>query len=747
MLIDQKHIISKQVLEIRLDTKKDAYLVQDAFSKAYRNHIIPAIERVADRFSRNGEIIKIEKLEIDIGGLSIDKLDNDFPQKVERALEEILMAKLHERGMVYSENSIDIDVHDFSEEGRKTLQVKSDVENGLEILNHFLLTGSLPWWTSKDSELTIQRIAEDLLEKSPLAIKGLLLKLLVTQYARKRFIYQLSEKIIGKSINVLAPSSATSILEFVETLTDVQSINPFINISKDIFRLELWDSVLAYTLENCSKSVTYRFSDFEFADGVLVKLITRTRNERISHEDLFNSISKISDSTRISKRQVQGCVKLDPIIKKILNNYRASEVVEDSTTDSKIPASSDEKNQIEIFTHFLQTGKMPIDDGPFTDFSIHILAKNLLDKFPERVKALLLNQFRNAAIRKRFIFQFSDKFIAKSLAVIAPSMVEFIEARCKDQLFLSLYNLQHETVREGLWDLMILFAINYDRLKIENRQDEIESFSQVVFNYLSPMGKGNISLKEVQEKLGLQDDAEKFETPNYTADTPIQLSKRPSTIDTIEENSALNDTSEPIGEGVLKENPLLAERITKSSAATDKYFKESYYSQPELETEHINNAGLVLLWPFLVMFFERLNLVKDKQFIGEEASHRAIHLLQYLVSEQEETPEHELLFNKLLCGTDIFDPIPLGFNITENEKEECNALLQSVIDNWTVLKNSSIHALRSTFLQKEGILSRQANGWKLYIERTTVDVLLDRLPWSISMVVLPWSNEMIYVEW
>jgi hypothetical protein len=205
---------------------------------------------------------------------------------------------------------------------------------------------------------------------------------------------------------------------------------------------------------------------------------------------------------------------------------------------------------------------------------------------------------------------------------------------------------------------------------------------------------------------------------------------------------------EPAREGVLlSEKPLLTGNQIPGSEDWDPEFLQRLKISPGSESEHISNAGLVLLCPYLNRLFERVNYVKNKQFINDPAKYRALHLLQYLVTEQEETPEHALLLNKIVCGIVLNEPVPLGFKITENELAECNGLLQSVIDHWTALKNTSIHGLRGTFLQRDGILSKQPGGWKLNIERTTVDVLLDRLPWTISMIALPWSKEMIYVEW
>ncbi len=55
--------------------------------------------------------------------------------------------------------------------------------------------------------------------------------------------------------------------------------------------------------------------------------------------------------------------------------------------------------------------------------------------------------------------------------------------------------------------------------------------------------------------------------------------------------------------------------------------------------------------------------------------------------------------------------------------------------------------LRQTFLQREGKLERGADAWKLRVQRKTVDVLVDQVPWSLSVVFHPWMREPVHVTW
>ena len=156
---------------------------------------------------------------------------------------------------------------------------------------------------------------------------------------------------------------------------------------------------------------------------------------------------------------------------------------------------------------------------------------------------------------------------------------------------------------------------------------------------------------------------------------------------------------------------------------------------------YINNAGLVLVHPFLPMLFKRLGLVTS----GEDGA-RAVHLLQYLVDGRCDAPEPELLLNKLLCGLEPDSPAP-PIAPSDEEIALCDQLLAAVIANWSHMRNTSITGLRATFLQREGHLEWRDGGCSLSVQRKTVDVLMDQLPWNLNVVRQPWMRQALQVHW
>ena len=166
------------------------------------------------------------------------------------------------------------------------------------------------------------------------------------------------------------------------------------------------------------------------------------------------------------------------------------------------------------------------------------------------------------------------------------------------------------------------------------------------------------------------------------------------------------------------------------------------------ERIHTNSAGLVILNPFIVPFFERLGLLDEEhQFKSCEKVIRAVHLLSYLAGTETEDTYSNLPLEKVLCGLDTNFPVNTPFEILPHEKEEAENLLNTVCQHWKPLNNTSIEGLRLSFLQRHGTIEYDDGMILVRVEGKTLDILMEDLPWGTSMFLFPWVKPMFYVEW
>ncbi len=188
----------------------------------------------------------------------------------------------------------------------------------------------------------------------------------------------------------------------------------------------------------------------------------------------------------------------------------------------------------------------------------------------------------------------------------------------------------------------------------------------------------------------------------------------------------------------IKTPPLPSNPIEKSNSI-NKIMEEGIF---------MKNAGLIILWPYLKLFFERIDLVENDDFKNEHKQNQAPLILEYLATERFLVFENELVLNKILCNIPLEKPISIELSLEQNQIEMCESLLNAVIHNWGKLGDTSIQALRETFINRNGKLTKKENGdWSLIVESKPFDILLSSLPWAINVVKLPWMEQKIMVTW
>ncbi len=220
---------------------------------------------------------------------------------------------------------------------------------------------------------------------------------------------------------------------------------------------------------------------------------------------------------------------------------------------------------------------------------------------------------------------------------------------------------------------------------------------------------------------------------------------------------------------LTKTNDQVLQRITgvlhgKQKSMDAKHIKEELINNQQLadamerenntnlivnnkDTIYIKNAGLVLLNPFLATYFVKLGIMEGGKFINVDVQLRAVHLLQYLVNVSQQSAEHELILNKILCNVPLEEAVPIEIVLTDNEKNVSAELFKAVLNSWDKLKNTSIPGFQTSFLQRNGAITFTDDAWHLKVEQRGYDILLQTLPWTIGMIKTPWMDNYLYVEW
>lgn len=163
-----------------------------------------------------------------------------------------------------------------------------------------------------------------------------------------------------------------------------------------------------------------------------------------------------------------------------------------------------------------------------------------------------------------------------------------------------------------------------------------------------------------------------------------------------------------------------------------------------INTIEIDNAGLVLLVPFLPRLFRNLGYLGATRFADAERQVRALCLMQYMV-DKNSNPAADLSLNRLLCGMlpeDAVSPLP---DLTAMEKQAADEILEAMMAHWMLKDKMTTDELRQLFLKRHATLHPGMPS-VVRVAPFDHDWMLGELPWVYRSVRTPWS-ETIAVQW
>lgn len=206
----------------------------------------------------------------------------------------------------------------------------------------------------------------------------------------------------------------------------------------------------------------------------------------------------------------------------------------------------------------------------------------------------------------------------------------------------------------------------------------------------------------------------------------------------------------PVLKKILETKDVPLAKQSTDSIATDTAEKKQAIEELSTIDEEgvfVQNAGVVLVHPFLPALFKRLQCVKEGKFTDSDSQQKSLCLINYLATGNVKAEEHQLTVAKILCNWPLAMPVEKDIELSKDELSEAENMLQALIEQWEVLKNTSPDGLRDGFLQRRGKFFTRNDRLYLRVENASLDVLLDQLPWNLNMIKLPWMKEILWVEW
>lgn len=444
----------------------------------------------------------------------------------------------------------------------------------------------------------------------------------------------------------------------------------------------------------------------------------------------------------------------------------------------EIQFSSPEIKHREAFLYFLEKGEMPWwyqeeTDTFFTESRLQailnheatLLQTERLLLHQPHAQLRLVKQFNDAQFLTLLNALFSDyKSNQSSLQTTLPEWFQKQNSVVKHQLKIGLvkFLLNHKEQEF----LRPLYESVSDELEADSKGSPTEKHLEEMKNRIADLTLRIPSLKTATLQRKIKDTFDKLHiilTENKagknTKASEIEITKKTTPPKATQEN--YSDSAEKQNDALSGSQPdfhlNLTEKIKNFLATTDdknqmvpsvekgSASKEKKQTEPAIIQQYIKNAGLIIVHPFLKNLMANCFLLDtENQLTNPE---RAAHLLHFAATGMEHDYEYNMRFEKFICGIPLDMPLEREITLSTHEKSEVKSMLEAVLQHWTSLKSNSIDLLRHEFLQREGKLDTAGQNPKLIIERKTFDMLMDSIPWNISVVKIPWHQKIIYTEW
>ena len=451
-------------------------------------------------------------------------------------------------------------------------------------------------------------------------------------------------------------------------------------------------------------------------DSVCSKYVTDSESIRIDKLEIYLGEFSLSsfeqEFSKVFKR------KFDAIIAE-----RISQIPKEKLIGSKI------NNDMELLEYFLLKGNLPwwCDENTLV---LDEISRNVFKNRQIEISEFFRNNYKNSALWERASYQLDEN-------VLAVLVQMFEELRFAQKFMEAIFEIIREEINTTEESYRSIIAAELEQLSKTSVNILVSNASLIFAESRDAQKLRSVMADLVLKKLASLNNMSKMQETEISK-LFESIKKRQISSGDISTDNTMYITNDDFSESGVD---ITGNIDLQLNIRTFKAVEE------EKEKLTVRHAGMILLAPYLKAFFSKLDLLNENLWINKDAQYRGLYLLKYLSSGIVKTFEYQLILEKLLCGIALEQPVPSGIILSENEIEESDLLLNSVIEHWKALKNTSVNGLRETFLKRDGIIMRTEDGWLLQVERKTVDVLLESIPWGFGAAKLPWNEYIIVTEW
>ncbi len=232
MHLGLQHNIRKQTIAIEVTSEALALELQPRLGDFNRQYLLPVMERVFDDLSEQGLQIRISKLDLDLGDVPFDRLEEVAPERFNSELRRALEEALRRQRQAQSA-------------GNYSQPLSA---SRLELFEYYLREGTLPFWASGGSAFSFEQLVAELAADQSDNLARVIKQHAYQSSTLERIVLQLGEAALRRLLRVLEPKYAALIIACLTDLRLIHRVEPVVELSENEFARSLWILVLTYVL-------------------------------------------------------------------------------------------------------------------------------------------------------------------------------------------------------------------------------------------------------------------------------------------------------------------------------------------------------------------------------------------------------------------------------------------------------------------------------------------------------------------
>ncbi len=267
----QKHIINRHILELTVPEQGRVQSIQTKASELIKQKLYPELDDLFSKIMSPDQVIRIDKLVIDVGKISEHDLDNEFIDRSLKKIADKINGLLATETNARQQNHVNV----YETEIYGKILVASRSHDYLHQFIYFLQTGHFPWWkTSSETNKvsgdgSLKEVFAEVLKYESNLLKNELVPLFKIPSVRKRLIFQFDYSRIGELLNRIDEKKLKNCSTQFQVLLSV--------IGSCRFEKTFTDSYYDVVLQNFSETTELNSEERKtaFTKDVLDSVMTR----------------------------------------------------------------------------------------------------------------------------------------------------------------------------------------------------------------------------------------------------------------------------------------------------------------------------------------------------------------------------------------------------------------------------------------------------------------------------------------